>query len=229
MGYKVIVNEYSNLQGLNSTKVLVSEYAAIGTKTTKVIVIEDTNIGSSAYQDAKQASEAAMIAANHATTVLANAVQNTGATMTGDLIAPNFLLSGSQGTEPNSVTSKDYVDTELSKKVDVVDNYKEIIEPSEVITFDLSSGVNFFSSVLTNANTSVNIINVDNKPNNYQSFSFSLKQGTGANIVSWPSNILWSFGRKPVLTFTQGKIDIFQLITYDNGLTWFGSLIIAGA
>lgn len=356
MGYKIVVNEYSNLSGLNSTKVLVQEYAVIGTKTTKVIVVEDTNIGSSAYNDAKQAAEAAMIAANQATTILANAVQNTGGTMTGDLklmspqqltpdsavrfdyldhnledlnneitsikstvslkidshgdtmtgvliapnvllsenqgaesnsvvrrdffdditdglstridgistdlymvgidlnsykisnnnelgnkveksgdiltgdlVAPNFLLSGNQGTEPNSVTSKGYVDTELSRKVDVVDNYKEIITPSEIIIFDLSSGVSFFSGVLTSTITSVNIINVENKPNNYQSFSFSLKQGTGANLVSWPSNILWSFGREPVLTFTQGKIDIFQLITYDNGLTWFGSLIIAGA
>ena len=153
----------------------------------------------------------------------------TGGTLSGSLTTPKVLLSGNQGTEPNSVTSKVYVDTELSKKVDIVDNYKKILTSSENITFDLSSGVSFFSGVLTATNTTVNIINVDNKPNNYQSFSFSLKQGTGANFVSWPSNIFWSFGRNPVLTFTQGKIDIFQLITYDNGLTWFGSLIIAGA
>ncbi|MNJ45128.1 hypothetical protein D3C77_402120 [compost metagenome] len=153
----------------------------------------------------------------------------TGGTLSGSLTTPRVLLSSAQGTEANALTRKDYVDTKLSKKVDIVDNYKKILTSSENITFDLSSGVSFFSGVLTAANTTVNIINVDNKPNNYQSFSFSLKQGTGANLVSWPSNIFWSFGRKPVLTFTQGKIDIFQLITYDNGLTWFGSLIVAGA
>lgn len=100
MGYKVIVNEYSNLQGLNSTKVLVSEYAAIGTKTTKVIVIEDTNIGSSAYNETKAAAVTATNAANQATATLANAV-----------VKSNPISDVAQGTAVNSLTRKDYVDS----------------------------------------------------------------------------------------------------------------------
>ncbi|MEI4979572.1 hypothetical protein U1499_13945 [Aeromonas caviae] len=100
MGYKVIVNEYSNLQGLNSTKVLVSEYAAIGTKTTKVIVVEDTNIGSSAYNEAKAAAVTATNAANQATATLANAV-----------VKSNPISDVAQGTAVNSLTRKDYVDS----------------------------------------------------------------------------------------------------------------------
>ncbi|MDU7582335.1 tail fiber protein [Aeromonas sp.] len=100
MGYKIVVNEYSNLQGLNSPKVLVSEYAAIGTKTTKVIVVEDTNIGSSAYNEAKAAAVTATNAANQATATLANAV-----------VKSNPISDVAQGTAVNSLTRKDYVDS----------------------------------------------------------------------------------------------------------------------
>ncbi|WP_323945727.1 tail fiber protein [Aeromonas caviae] len=100
MGYKIVVNEYSNLQGLNSTKVLVSEYAAIGTKTTKVIVVEDTNIGTAAYNEAKAAAVTATNAANQATATLANAV-----------VKSNPISDVAQGTAVNSLTRKDYVDS----------------------------------------------------------------------------------------------------------------------
>ncbi|WP_139737515.1 hypothetical protein [Aeromonas caviae] len=98
MGYKVIVNEYSNIPGLNSTKVLVQEYAAIGTKTTKVIVVEDTNIGSSAYNETKAAAVTATNAANQATSVLANAV-----------VKSNPISDVAQGTAANSLTRRDWV------------------------------------------------------------------------------------------------------------------------
>ncbi len=100
MGYKIVVNEYSNLQGLNSTKVLVQEYAAIGTKTTKVIVVEDTNIGTAAYNEAKAAAVTATNAANQATATLANAV-----------VKSNPISDVAQGTAVNSLTRKDYVDS----------------------------------------------------------------------------------------------------------------------
>lgn len=54
-----------------------------------------------------------------------------------------------------------------------------------------------------------------------------LTQGTGANKISWPSNIIWSYGREPVLTFTQNSIDVIQFLTVDGGSTWYGSLLMA--
>jgi len=98
MGYKIVVNEYSNIPGLNSTKVLVSEYAAIGTKTTKVIVVNDANIGSSAFNEAKAAAVTATNAANQATSVLANAV-----------VKSNPISDVVQGTAANSLTRRDWV------------------------------------------------------------------------------------------------------------------------
>ncbi|WP_288212564.1 tail fiber protein [uncultured Aeromonas sp.] len=98
MGYKIVVNEYSNLPGLYSTKVLVSEYAAIGTKTTKVIVVGDTNIGSAAFNESKAAAVTATNAANQATSVLANAV-----------VKSNPISDVVQGTAANSLTRRDWV------------------------------------------------------------------------------------------------------------------------
>ena len=46
-------------------------------------------------------------------------VSKTGDTMTGNLTAPKVLVSDTQGTESNALTRKDYVDTELSKKLNL--------------------------------------------------------------------------------------------------------------
>ncbi|AWH14892.1 small distal tail fiber subunit [Aeromonas phage 50AhydR13PP] len=45
------------------------------------------------------------------------AVNKAGDTMTGNLTVPKVLVSGAQGTEVNTLTRKDYVDAELSKKL----------------------------------------------------------------------------------------------------------------
>lgn len=45
------------------------------------------------------------------------AVNKTGDTMTGNLTASKVLVSGAQGSEGNALTRKDYVDTELSRKL----------------------------------------------------------------------------------------------------------------
>lgn len=45
------------------------------------------------------------------------AVKRAGDIMTGNLTAPKVLVSGAQGTEANTLTRKDYVDNELSKKL----------------------------------------------------------------------------------------------------------------
>ncbi|AFN69844.1 tail fiber protein [Aeromonas phage Aes012] len=47
------------------------------------------------------------------------AVNKAGDTMTGNLTAPKVLVSGEQGTEVNALTRKDYVDTELAKKLNL--------------------------------------------------------------------------------------------------------------
>lgn len=50
-----------------------------------------------------------------------------------------------------------------------------------------------------------------------------LNQGTGSNKVEWPANVLWSQGRKPILSYIPGHTDVIQLISSDDGKTWLGS------
>lgn len=55
-----------------------------------------------------------------------------------------------------------------------------------------------------------------------QSFKLALTQGTGANKVAWPSNVRWPNGVPPVLSYTQGRIDLFEFLSPDADGQWFG-------
>ena len=52
-----------------------------------------------------------------------------------------------------------------------------------------------------------------------------LRQGTGANKVSWPNNVDWAYGSEPVLAFQQGKYDRFQLIKLQGQNNWMASTV----
>lgn len=101
MGFKVEITELSNLPNLKSTGVAVTEYAGIGTKTTKVVVVDGSNIGFSqvtiSTNEAKTAAAAAKVSEQNAAATLANAVQKTGAqTMAGPLVVDGKLTTKSQ-------------------------------------------------------------------------------------------------------------------------------------
>lgn len=49
-----------------------------------------------------------------------------------------------------------------------------------------------------------------------------IEQGTGANLANWPSTIRWSRNRIPVLSLEKGRMDVVTLMTYDQGINWFG-------
>ena len=55
-----------------------------------------------------------------------------------------------------------------------------------------------------------------------QAFKLALVQGTGANKVTWPSNVRWPNGVPPVLSYTQGRIDLFEFLSPDADGQWFG-------
>lgn len=112
MGFKVEITELSNLPNLKSTGVAVTEYAGIGTKTTKVVVVDGTNIGFSqvtiSTNEAKAAAVTATNAANQATATLASSVKKVGDTMTGTLnmgAVPGKQISFDNG---NSYISNTY-------------------------------------------------------------------------------------------------------------------------
>lgn len=112
-------------------------------------------------------------------------------------------------------------------KVTITQDLLTINNVEDTLELDMSDGKRVFKATLTAAVTQLSVINASGSNLNSQTITMCLTQGTGANKISWPSNVIWSYGREPVLTFTQNSIDVIQFLTVDGGSTWYGSLLMA--
>lgn len=95
------------------------------------------------------------------------------------------------------------------------------------LSLDLNTA-DYFTATLSSSTCTISFTNIPVTTNVVQTFVLSLKQGSGANLVSWPPSVKWSYGRDPVLSYAQGAVDTFEFISYDNGATWTGKLATAG-
>jgi hypothetical protein len=60
-------------------------------------------------------------------------------------------------------------------------------------------------------------------PAGFQSaITLTLRQGTGANKVTWPGNVLWQFNRPPVLAYAPGAFDMITLVSDPVTSKWRG-------
>jgi hypothetical protein len=98
---------------------------------------------------------------------------------------------------------------------------------TSTLALDISTA-EYFSATLSSPTCNISFVNIPVTTNIVQNFVLSLKQGSGANLVTWPVSVKWSFGRKPIPSYKQGATDTFEFISYDNGATWTGSLVQAG-
>ncbi|MBW8249592.1 hypothetical protein ABKW10_22215 [Enterobacter asburiae] len=115
----------------------------------------------------------------------------------------------------------------IDTKVTITQDLLTINNVEDTLELDMSDGKRVFKATLNAAVTQLSVINASGSNLNSQTITMCLTQGTGANKISWPSNIIWSYGREPVLTFTQNSIDVIQFLTVDGGSTWYGSLLMA--
>ena len=115
----------------------------------------------------------------------------------------------------------------IDTKVTITQDLLTINNVEDTLELDMSDGKRVFKATLTAAVTQLSVINVSGSNLNSQTITMCLTQGTGANKISWPSNVIWSYGREPVLTFAQNSIDVIQFLTVDGGSTWYGSLLMA--
>lgn len=115
----------------------------------------------------------------------------------------------------------------IDTKVTITQDLLTINNVEDTLELDMSDGKRVFKAILTAAVTQLSVINASGSNLNSQTITMCLTQGTGANKISWPSNVIWSYGREPVLTFTQNSIDVIQFLTVDGGSTWYGSLLMA--
>ncbi|UAN42536.1 hypothetical protein KGP24_08890 [Enterobacter sp. JBIWA008] len=115
----------------------------------------------------------------------------------------------------------------IDTKVTITQDLLTINNVEDTLELDMSDGKRVFKATLTAPVTQLSVINASGSNLNSQTITMLLKQGTGANKISWPSNVKWSYGREPVLTFTKDSIDVIQFLSVDGGSTWYGSLLMA--
>ncbi|HDH0487926.1 TPA: hypothetical protein PIO59_000612 [Klebsiella pneumoniae] len=115
----------------------------------------------------------------------------------------------------------------IDTKVTITQDLLTINNVEDTLELDMSDGKRVFKATLTAPVTQLSVINASGSNLNSQTITMLLTQGTGANKISWPSNVKWSYGREPVLTFTKDSIDVIQFLSVDGGSTWYGSLLMA--
>lgn len=115
----------------------------------------------------------------------------------------------------------------IDTKVTITQDLLTINNVEDTLELDMSDGKRVFKAILTAPVTQLSVINASGSNLNSQTITMLLTQGTGANKISWPSNVKWSYGREPVLTFTKDSIDVIQFLSIDGGSTWYGSLLMA--
>ncbi|EPL2413306.1 hypothetical protein R4Q95_000174 [Enterobacter cloacae] len=115
----------------------------------------------------------------------------------------------------------------IDTKVTITQDLLTINNVEDTLELDMSDGKRVFKATLTAPVTQLSVINASGSNLNSQTITMLLTQGTGANKISWPSNVKWSYGREPILTFTKDSIDVIQFLSIDGGSTWYGSLLMA--
>ncbi|KOX65616.1 hypothetical protein AA303_08045 [Pseudomonas psychrophila] len=83
-----------------------------------------------------------------------------------------------------------------------------------------TNGVSFFDVTLDKPQCLLTFLNTDVPAGYTWSFTVRLRQGTGANKVTFPASVHWSSKRPPVLAYEAGTADLLTFISDDNG--WLG-------
>lgn len=109
-------------------------------------------------------------------------------------------------------------------------------DPSNALKYQASAGASqlldlntaaVFALNLNQTTCAITLANETPASNAVKSFSVMLKQGTGSNFVTWPSDIKWNYGSPPTLSYQQGMVDLITFITdpfSTSSNAWFGSL-----
>jgi len=93
---------------------------------------------------------------------------------------------------------------------------------TSTVTFDLALG-NSFLTTLTES-TTVTLSNPPITGTFGQCIIKIIQDGaSGAYTVTWPGTVEWPGGTTPVMSTANGAEDIFTLVTFDAGGTWYGN------
>lgn len=74
------------------------------------------------------------------------------------------------------------------------------------------------------ASTQFNMTSYNETANKARVITLLVRQGTGANKAEWDAKIHWPDNVPPILSVEAGRVDVFQLLTTDGGVTYFGAM-----
>ncbi|MDQ0124698.1 hypothetical protein J2W17_003652 [Pseudomonas lini] len=93
---------------------------------------------------------------------------------------------------------------------------------AQALDIETARRVSAFDITLTAPVCVLSLLN-EQVPAGFQSaITLTLRQGTGANKVTWPSNVVWQFNRPPVLAYVQGMSDMVTLVSDPVTSKWRG-------
>lgn len=107
----------------------------------------------------------------------------------------------------------------------ITDNTVSATTAATTLNFQL--GANHLVTIST-ASTTFTFSNVPTGPAGgyaYRAVIILRQDGTGSRTVTWPPAVKWPNATAPVLTTTANRYDVFELITFDSGTSWFGTTL----
>ena len=151
-------------------------------------------------------------------------VNNTSPDEQGN-IALNYVSSVFVASGMMTVTSKNG-----THNYDLTTQYsstEESTDGSQVIS--VNTKTKYHSITLNTSNSSITFVNPtqsEGTPDVSSSAVIKLelfiKQGTGTNTVTWPTNVKWENGIEPVLSLEKDHVDLISLVSLDNGQNYYG-------
>ena len=151
-------------------------------------------------------------------------VNNTSPDEQGN-IALNYVSSVFVASGMMTVTSKNG-----TQNYDLTTQYsstEESTDGSQVISVNTKN--KYHSITLNTSNSSITFVNPtqsEGTPDVSSSAVIKLelfiKQGTGTNTVTWPTNVKWENGIEPVLSLEKDHVDLISLVSLDNGQNYYG-------
>ena len=100
------------------------------------------------------------------------------------------------------------------------------------VTIDLATG-SFFTLDLQTVDTTIDNFVTSNVGTGVTTFDLRVIQGSSARYFDWGSiNNIWSSGpnfiwasEPSAISATDNAVDVYSFTTYDNGTTWYGSIV----
>lgn len=105
---------------------------------------------------------------------------------------------------------------------------RQVLASSDAtLTIETSSPASYFEITLNTPSVELQLPAPEVQANQIKQVTLALVQGTGANLVVWPSSIRWAHGRVPVLSYEAGQVDLVTLL-YIGNATWRGFFAAGG-